>query len=132
VPALVSRDLFDAVAERLAERRRRCRERRAGPAFLLSGLLVCDCCGSACCGYRHQRRRGSYVYYRCVGTEKRRHGGVSFCNNASIPASLEDEVWAMSAPCCKTRNACATNGNAALLPPRPTPRRKRAARASRG
>ena len=41
VPALVSGDLFAAVAERLEENRRRHREQKQGSEFLLGGLLVC-------------------------------------------------------------------------------------------
>ena len=80
VPTLVSTELFQAAAERLAENRRRYREQKAGAEFLLSGLLVCHRCGSAYCG-RRSRQPGSdrrYVYYRCLGTDKYRHAG-RFC-----------------------------------------------------
>lgn len=95
VPALVSSDLFAAVAERLAENRR-VRERHAGAELLLSGLLVCHRCGSAYCGRRHRyaNSRSPYVYYRCLGAEKHRHGGESLCDNPGLNgALLEQAVW---------------------------------------
>jgi site-specific DNA recombinase len=94
VPALVSKDLFDAVAERLAENRRHQRERQAGATYLLSGLLVCGRCGAAYCGRKSGAGAKRYLYYRCLGTDKYRNGGASLCQNAAVPAALESEVWA--------------------------------------
>lgn len=94
VPALIGRDLFDAAAERLDENRRRQRTRLNGPSFLLSGLLVCDGCGSAYIGRRHHSRSGrAHTYYRCIGTEKRRHGGEALCSNRAAPEALDEQVW---------------------------------------
>lgn len=96
VPAIISSELFDAVAARLAENRHRYRQQKKGAEFLLSGLMVCHRCGSAYCG-RRQRRAGSqpaYVYYRCIGSDKYRHGGEAICSNASVNGSqLEELVW---------------------------------------
>jgi len=96
VPALVSQDLFEAVAETFENNRRRYREQKQGAGFLLSGLLVCHCCGSAYCGHR-QRRAGNsqpYVYYRCIGTDKYRRGGESICDNKGLNGTrLEETVW---------------------------------------
>lgn len=96
VPALVSQDLFEAVAETLEENRRRYREQVQGAGFLLSGLLVCHCCDSAYCGRRQRRAsdKQPYVYYRCIGTDKYRHGGDTICDNKSVNgARLEEAVW---------------------------------------
>jgi site-specific DNA recombinase len=96
VPALVSADLFRAVAERMQENRLRHREQKHGAEFLLGGLLVCHQCGSAYCG-RRPRRHGSdhrYVYYHCLGTDKYRHGGETICKNKSVNGiALETLVW---------------------------------------
>jgi len=96
VPALVSRELFEAVAERLAENRRRHRQQKQGAEFLLGGLLVCHACGSAYCG-RRLPQAGSdlrYVYYRCIGTDKYRHHGEAICDNQGVNGSrLEAAVW---------------------------------------
>jgi site-specific DNA recombinase len=96
VPALVSEDLFAAVRERLAENRRRHRAQNKGAEFLLSGLLVCHRCQSAYCGRRIRRTSGRepYVYYRCLGTDKYRHGGETICANLSLNGELlEQSVW---------------------------------------
>jgi site-specific DNA recombinase len=94
VPALISKDLFDAVGQRLAENRRRQRERRSGATYLLSGLLVCTHCGSAYCARRSRRKTGHYVYYRCLGSDRYRHGGAVLCSNQAVSDYLEDEIWA--------------------------------------
>lgn len=95
VPALVSAELFAAVAERLQENRRRYREQKKGTEFLLSGLLVCARCNSAYCG-RRQRPKSTteYVYYRCIGTDRYRHDGERICTNASVNGRIEKAVWA--------------------------------------
>ncbi len=94
VPALISQDLFQAAAERLEENRRRQRAQQQGADFLLSGLLVCGLCGGAYCGRRSRYGDKRYVYYRCLGTDKYRHGGEAWCRNASVGSALETEVWA--------------------------------------
>jgi len=93
VPALISRELFDEAAKRLADNRRHQRARQTGPSVVLSGLLVCGCCGSAYIGRRHRQRGKTHVYYRCLGTDKYRHGGASLCHNAALSEALEEEVW---------------------------------------
>ena len=95
VPALVGAELIAATAEQLAENRRRYRAHKQGAEFLLSGLLVCGRCGSAYCGRRHRPDgKKPYVYYRCIGTDTFRHGGVKTCTNASVNGRLEEMVWA--------------------------------------
>jgi len=93
VPALISRELFEATAERLEDNRLRQRTRQSGPSFLLSGLLVCGCCGSAYIGRRHRHRDKPLVYYRCLGTDKYRHGGEAICQNAAAGIDLEESIW---------------------------------------
>jgi site-specific DNA recombinase len=94
VPALVSGDLFAAVAQRLEENRRRHREQKQGSEFLLGGLLVCQRCGSAYCGRRHRQGKRCYVYYRCIGTDRYRHAGEPICANRGVSGTaLEAVVW---------------------------------------
>lgn len=96
VPAIVSQELYEAAAERLEANRRHHREQKKGAEYLLSGLLVCHQCGSAYCGRRHRRPNTStsYVYYRCLGTDKYRHGGTAMCTNRSVHGTrLEESVW---------------------------------------
>jgi len=98
VPALVSVELFEAVQEQMAENRRRCRESRRGPSFLLQGLLVCPACGYAWFGqrrYEHKSAQARAGTYRCGGrvgaadaTDRPR------CRAKPIRApELEEAVW---------------------------------------
>lgn len=95
VPAIVSAELFDAVAEQLQENRRRQRERQSGAKYLLGGLLVCHRCGSAYCGRRNRQNPSkTYLWYRCLGTDKSRRGGEVICENRSLKGAVtEEEVW---------------------------------------
>ena len=63
-PALVSRELFDAVQEAMRDRAPKVqRPARVGSKFLLSGLLKCGVCGRP---YRAQgAKSGQYGYYIC-------------------------------------------------------------------
>ena len=99
VPALVSEALFVAVAEQLAENKKRNRQGRRGAKYLLQGLLQCSCCGYAYYGKPVSRAtsRGKtrkYAYYRCIGTDAFRFGGERICPNKQVRTDLlEDVVW---------------------------------------
>ncbi|MBV8431693.1 MAG: recombinase family protein, partial [Solirubrobacterales bacterium] len=98
VPALVSEDLFAAVAEQLEENRRRSRLSRRGARYLLQGLLVCQQCGYALYGKpispAQSRGKRRYTYYRCIGTDGYRFGGRKVCSNTQVRTELLDEaVW---------------------------------------
>lgn len=92
VPAIIDSKLFQAAGERMEENRKRHRERSAGVAYLLSGLLVCGCCGAAYCG---RRRLGSrYTTYSCIGGDKHRRGDRPLCDNPFVDgASLDERAW---------------------------------------
>jgi len=99
VPALVDGALFETVAEQLQENRQRARVSQRGARYLLQGLLVCACCGYAFYGKpispsarKHHER--SYAYYRCIGSDAYRFGGVRLCWNKQLRTDLVDEaVW---------------------------------------
>jgi site-specific DNA recombinase len=99
VPALVSEDLFAAVAEQLHENRRRARTGRRGARYLLQGLLACRQCGYAYYGKaissrarKHPTRH--YAYYRYIGADAYRFGGERLCHNPQVRTDrLEEAVW---------------------------------------
>ena len=98
VPALVSEDLFAAVARQLTENRQRGRESRPGAKYLLQGLLECKCCGYAFYGKPVSRKskdgKVPYAYYRCIGTDAYRFGGKRICQNKQVRTDkLEEAVW---------------------------------------
>jgi site-specific DNA recombinase len=99
VPAIVDEALFAAVAEQLAENRRRQRQGQWGARYLLQGLLVCEQCGYAYYGKPLSRsaRKGKprhYAYYRCVGTDAYRFGGQAVCHHPQCRTdTLDKAVW---------------------------------------
>jgi len=92
---LIDAALFEATQERLAENRRRHRQRRAGVRHLLQGLLVCQKCGYAFCGRwqaRYPRAPGyGYHYYRCTGMYL---NGQRRCDARGLRVeTLDTAVW---------------------------------------
>ena len=98
VPAVVDEALFAAVAEQLAENRRRYRQQKHGATYLLQGLLVCGQCGYAYCGKALSRKRREgrprdFAYYRCIGTDGYRWGKPVCSNKACRTDLLDEAVW---------------------------------------
>ncbi|MEK7782392.1 MAG: recombinase family protein, partial [Candidatus Binatota bacterium] len=99
VPPIVGEELFDTVAEQLAENRARNRQTKRGVRYLLQGLLVCRCCGHAYYGkpLSLSSRKGQdrhYAYYRCIGMDAYRFGGQRICENRQVRTDMiEEAVW---------------------------------------
>jgi site-specific DNA recombinase len=99
VPAIVDPGVFEAVQAQLDENRRRKREGRRRPGWLLQGLVVCRQCGYAFYGKMARgvvggRQPADYGYYRCTGTDGHKFGGQAPCNNRSVRSDkLEQAVW---------------------------------------
>jgi len=96
VPVLVSVEDFAAAAEQLEDNRRRARARRAGPSYLLAGLVVCQRCGYAFHGIRRRvAAAAEYTYYRCGGRRGGRENGEPPCAMRKVRcAALDEAVWA--------------------------------------
>ena len=88
-PALVSRELFDAVQEAMRDRAPKVqRPGRVGSKFLLSGLLKCGVCGRP---YSAQgAKSGQFAYYIC-GTLLREGAGTCSARYLNAPR-VEDFV----------------------------------------
>jgi len=99
VPAIVDAGVFEAVQAQLDENRRRKREGRRRPGWLLQGLVVCRQCGYAFYGKMARgvvggRQPADYGYYRCTGTDGHKFGGQAPCSNRSVRSDkLEQAVW---------------------------------------
>ena len=98
VPAIIDENLFDVVQLQLEENRKVARTRQRGAMYLLQGLLVCCQCHYAYYGKPTRNKRGekidSYAYYRCVGSDAYRFGGIRICDNKQIRTdTLEMAVW---------------------------------------
>jgi site-specific DNA recombinase len=99
VPPIVDAGLFAAVHEQLQENRRRARLGLRGAKYLLQGLVCCAQCGYAYYGKaispsarKHHPRH--YAYYRCLGTDAYRFGGIRVCDNHQVRTDLLDlAVW---------------------------------------
>jgi len=99
VRPIVAAAVFAAVHEQLQENRRRARLGLRGAKYLLQGLVCCAQCGYAYYGKaispsarKHHPRH--YAYYRCVGTDAYRFGGVRVCGNHQVRTDLLDlAVW---------------------------------------
>ena len=82
-PALVSRELFDAVQEAMRDRAPKVRRpARVGSRFLLSGLLKCGVCGRPYSG--QGAKSGQFAYYVC-GTLFREGAGTCSARYLSAP-----------------------------------------------
>lgn len=100
VPAVVDEAQFEAAQVQLDENRKRKRESRRRPGWLLRGLVVCRRCGYAFYGKMARgliggRQPADYGYYRCTSTDAHRFGGQATCDNRSVRSDkLEQAVWA--------------------------------------
>ena len=99
VAALVDAPLFAAVKEQLETNRRHARQSQRGARYLLQGLVTCGQCGYAyygkaisLCSSRGRPR--DYAYYRCLGTDAYRFGGVRICPNTQVRTDrLDTATW---------------------------------------
>ncbi len=82
-PALVSRELFDAVQQAMRDRAPKVRRpARVGSRFLLSGLLKCGVCGRPYSG--QGAKSGQFAYYIC-GTLFREGAGTCSARYLNAP-----------------------------------------------
>ena len=73
VPAIVPRDLFDRVQERLERNKKAPARYKAEEEYLLSTKLICGYCGAMLCGESGTGRNGVHHYYKCATVKK--HSG---------------------------------------------------------
>lgn len=73
-PALIDRETFDRVQERLANFAHITRENRdKNFRYILSGRLICGSCGKHIGGSTTTNRAGKYHYYRCANCRGTNH-----------------------------------------------------------
>jgi DNA invertase Pin-like site-specific DNA recombinase len=73
-PALIDKDTFDKVQERISENKRTGCKNAAKVEYFLSGKIFCGPCGSAMVGVSGKGKCGGmFYYYSCGG--RRRHNG---------------------------------------------------------
>jgi site-specific DNA recombinase len=93
VPAIVSDDTFDRVAQRLTDNKRFASRNSKNPS-LLQGMAACSACGY---GYYRTSTRTTnkkIYYYRCLGSDDYRYEGGRVCANKPVRADyLDTVVW---------------------------------------
>lgn len=71
IPAIVEKELFDSVQEKMKSNRRKNARHKAKIDYLLSGKLYCGCCGSAMTGETRRYRDKEYSYYVCNRSKRK-------------------------------------------------------------
>jgi DNA invertase Pin-like site-specific DNA recombinase len=93
VPAIVTEQTFDRVAQRLADNKRFASRNSKNPS-LLQGISACAACGY---GYYRTSTRTTnkkIYYYRCLGSDDYRYQGGRVCANKPVRADyLDTVVW---------------------------------------
>ena len=93
VPSLIDANLFETVQDQLEENRKRKRERKGEVKFLLSGLIICQCCQYSYSGNGTLSSKKKYGYYICVGGKNYCYR-VRVCDNKPVRSDLlEKIVW---------------------------------------
>ncbi len=73
IPAIVSKDLFERVQEKLAKNKKAPARHKAEDDYLLTTKLFCGYCGAYLCGESGTSRSGRvHHYYKCVSVKKKR------------------------------------------------------------
>ena len=92
-PAIIEKDVFNMVQEKMSHNPRNGNRQRAKHKYLLSGKVFCGECGAAMVGSvnRKSGSRHTVTYYRCGG--KQRHGAKNYsCDNRVIQSKILDDI----------------------------------------
>jgi site-specific DNA recombinase len=118
-PAVISREQFQRVAERLKQNRKSTTPLRNGGNYLLTGLLYCKNCGSKMYGFTNPK--GPYQYYRCSGNT---HYGQAKCgvNNVRQDELLGEVCSALEAWASDPKSLTQLDGDVADLSQQSTSR----------
>lgn len=72
-PALIDKETFYKVQERIAQNKRTGAKNKAKVDYLLSGKVFCGLCGAAMLGVSSRGRHGGLFYYYSCGNRRRTH-----------------------------------------------------------
>ena len=73
IPAIIPKDLFDRVQEKMAKNKKAPARHKAEDDYLLTTKLFCGYCGAYLCGESGTSRTGIvHHYYKCVSVKKKR------------------------------------------------------------
>ncbi len=90
IPAIVPKDLFDRVQEKMAKNKKAPARHKAEDDYLLTTKLFCGYCGAYLCGESGTSRTGIvHHYYKCVSVKKKR----TECHKKPVKKQwIEDKV----------------------------------------
>lgn len=90
IPAIIPKDLFDRVQEKIAKNKKAPARHKAEDEYLLTTKLFCGHCGAYMCGESGTSRMGVvHHYYKCVSVKKKR----TECHKKSVRKQwIEDLV----------------------------------------
>ncbi len=93
VPAIVSEEIFALAQERL-ETNKKFAPRRTVEPSILQGIVHCRQCGSALYRSSAWTSARKIYYYRCLGSDAWRYGGVARCDCRPLRQDMLDNiVW---------------------------------------
>jgi site-specific DNA recombinase len=93
VPAIVTEQTFDRVAQRLTDNKRFASRNSKIPS-LLQGLAACSGCGYGYYRTSTRTTNNKIYYYRCLGSDDYRYQGGRVCGNKPVRADyLDTVVW---------------------------------------
>jgi site-specific DNA recombinase len=91
VPAIVSEQTFDRVAQRLEDNKRFASRNSKVPS-LLQGLAACAGCGYGYYRTSTRTTNKTIYYYRCLGSDDYRYEGGRVCHHKPVRADYLDQV----------------------------------------
>src|SRR3989441_6185482 len=91
VPALIAEPTFARAQELLQENKVRSRRRTIAPS-LVQGLVSCRRCGYALSRTSTHSSARLIHYYRCIGSDGRRHLGGPRCTKRPLRQDLRDQI----------------------------------------
>jgi len=93
VPAIIGKELFQLVQEKLAYNKKYCLRRTLEPT-LTQGMLVCKSCGYAYYRTSTRTSKRKIYYYRCLGSDNYRFSKGPVCRNRPVRQDyLDGIIW---------------------------------------
>jgi len=93
VPAIIGKDLFQLVQERLEHNKKYSLRRTLEPT-LSQGMLVCKSCGYAYYRTSTRTSKRKIYYYRCLGSDNYRFSKGPVCRNSPVRQDyLDGIIW---------------------------------------
>jgi site-specific DNA recombinase len=92
IPALISRETYEAAIRQIDYNKRNCR-RKCKTEYLLRGMLVCESCGRRLAGDKKVKATGTYTYYKCTN-KSTSNALADRCNASPVSGGrAEAQVW---------------------------------------